>query len=66
MQLRHISPGSNEWKDAMDEGEGGRGWQRLAPEEREKLLKDRSDEDGDLTREARTGTPPRTSGSGHF
>jgi hypothetical protein len=50
MQLRHISPGSNDWKDAMDEGEGGRGWQRLAPEEREKLLKDRRDEDGDLSR----------------
>jgi len=48
MHLRHISPGSNDWKDAMDEGEGGRGWQRLAPEEREKLLKDRRDEDGDL------------------
>ena len=32
MQLRHISPGSNEWKDAMDE-EGRRGWERLAPED---------------------------------
>ena len=44
MQLRHISPRSSDWKDAMDEGEGGRGWERLAPEEREKLLKDRRDE----------------------
>ena len=29
MHLRHISPGSNDWKDAMDEGKGaadGRGW----------------------------------------
>ena len=55
MQLRHISPRSNEWKDVMDEGEGGRGWERLAPEERVKLLKDRRDEDGDLTRAGPTG-----------
>ena len=48
MQLRHISPGSNDWNDAMDEGDGGRGWQRLAPEERVKLLNERRDEDGDL------------------
>jgi hypothetical protein len=48
MQLRHISPGSNDWNDAMDEGEGGRGWERLAPEERVKLLNDRRDEGGDL------------------
>lgn len=50
MHLRHISPRSSDWKDAMDEGEGGRGWQRLAPEERVKLLKDRREEDGDLSR----------------
>jgi hypothetical protein len=36
MQLRHISPGSVDWVDAMDEG-GGRGWEKLAPEERSKL-----------------------------
>jgi hypothetical protein len=65
MQLRHISPGSNEWKDAMDE-EGRRGWERLAPEERVKLLQDRRDEDGDLTREPITGSPRRTLGAGHF
>ncbi len=35
MQLRHISPRSSEWVDAMDEG--GRGWEKLAPEELEKL-----------------------------
>jgi hypothetical protein len=35
MQLRHISPGSAEWADAMQEGDGG--WGRLAPEERNKL-----------------------------
>jgi hypothetical protein len=64
MQLRHISPGSNEWKDAMDE-EGGRGWERLAPEERVKLLQDRRDEDGDLTREPMAGSPRRTLGAGH-
>ena len=37
MQLRHISPGSSDWVDAMDEGGGGRGWEKLAPEERTKL-----------------------------
>ena len=66
MQLRHISPGSNDWQDAMDEGEGGRGWERLAPEERVKLLQDRRDENGDLTHEARTGSPRRTLGAGHL
>jgi hypothetical protein len=55
MQLRHISPRSSDWKDAMDEEAGGRGWEKLAPEEREKLLKDRRDEDGDLTRAGPTG-----------
>jgi hypothetical protein len=41
MQLRHISPRSIDWMDAMDEGAGGRGWEKLAPEERAKLLRDR-------------------------
>jgi hypothetical protein len=41
MQLRHISPRSIDWMDAMDEEAGGRGWERLAPEEQEKLLRDR-------------------------
>jgi hypothetical protein len=50
MQLRHISPRSIDWKDAMDEGMGGRGWEKLAPEERVKLLRDRRDDDGDLSR----------------
>jgi hypothetical protein len=35
MQLRHISPRSSDWMDAMDEG--GRGWEKLAPEERSRL-----------------------------
>jgi hypothetical protein len=60
MHLRHISPRSSDWKDAMDEGEGARGWERLAPEEREKLLKDRRDETGDLKRAGPTGA-----GHGH-
>jgi hypothetical protein len=66
MQLRHISPRSSEWKDAMDEGMGGRGWERLAPEEREKLLQDRRDEDGDLSRAGPSNAAPwrRASGSG--
>jgi hypothetical protein len=58
MQLRHISPRSIDWKDAMDEGMGGRGWERLAPEERVKLLRDRRDENGDLSRAG----PSRTAG----
>ena len=44
MQLRHISPRSIDWMDAMDEGSGGRGWEKLAPEERAKLLRDRQGE----------------------
>ena len=35
MTLRHISPKSSDWVDAMDEG--GSGWDKLAPEELEKL-----------------------------
>lgn len=58
MQLRHISPGSNDWNDAMDEGQGGRGWQRLAPEERVKLLNERREEDGDLSRAGPSGGGP--------
>ena len=42
MQLRHISPRSTDWMDAMDEGSGGRGWEKLAPEERAKLLRERA------------------------
>jgi hypothetical protein len=41
MHLRHISPRSTDWMDAMDEGSGGRGWEKLAPEERQKLERDR-------------------------
>jgi hypothetical protein len=44
MQLRHISPRSIDWMDAMDEGGGGRGWERLAPEEQAKLLRERQEE----------------------
>jgi hypothetical protein len=32
--------------DAMDEEGGGRGWEKLAPEERVKLLRERRDEGG--------------------
>jgi len=61
MQLRHISPGSSDWMDAVDEEAGGRGWEKLAPEERVKLLKDRRDEEGDLKR---AGPPGSGSGQG--
>ena len=44
MQLRHISPGSSDWMDAVDEEAGGRGWEKLAPEERVKLLRERREE----------------------
>jgi hypothetical protein len=37
MQLRHIIPRSSDWVDAMDEGRGGQGWEKLAPEELSKL-----------------------------
>jgi hypothetical protein len=37
MQLRHISPRSSDWLDAMDEEAGGREWERLDPEELDKL-----------------------------
>ena len=46
MQLRHISPRSTDWMDAMEEGAGGRGWEKLAPEEQIKLLRERRDEEG--------------------
>jgi hypothetical protein len=46
MQLRHISPRSSDWMDAMDEEAGGRGWEKLAPEERVKLLRERREEPG--------------------
>ena len=62
MQLRHISPRSSDWKDAMDEEAGGGGWERLAPQERMKLLRDRHEAhaDGDLSRAG----PARVSGQG--
>jgi hypothetical protein len=44
MQLRHITPGSIDWMDAVDEEAGGHGWEKLAPEERVKLLRERRDE----------------------
>jgi hypothetical protein len=53
MQLRHISPGSSDWMDAVDEEAGGRGWEKLAPEERVKLLRERRQAAGS------------TDGSGH-
>lgn len=46
MHLRHISPRSSDWMDAMDEEAGGRGWGRLAPEEQEKLLRERRGQSG--------------------
>ncbi len=43
MQLRHISPRSIDWMDAMDEEGGSRGWEKLGPEEQVKLLRERRD-----------------------
>jgi hypothetical protein len=38
MQLRHISPRSAEWLDAVYDGGGGRGWQqKLASDDKAKL-----------------------------
>ncbi len=53
MQLRHISPRSSDWMDAMDEGGGGRWWEKLAPEEREKLLRERRETSGSLGQQRR-------------
>jgi hypothetical protein len=61
MTLRHISPRSIDCMDAMDEGAGGRGWERLAPEEQEKLLRDRqalSLRPGTSTKSARSRVGP--------
>lgn len=61
MTLRHISPRSIDWMDAMDEGAGGRGWERLAPEEQEKLLRDRqvlSSRPGTSAKSARSRVGP--------
>ena len=61
MTLRHISPRSIDWIDAMDEGAGGRGWERLAPEEQEKLLRDRqtaSSKSGTSAKSARSRVGP--------
>jgi hypothetical protein len=55
MQLRHISPRSIDWMDAMDEGSGGRGWEKLAPEERTKLLRDRQGEPEGTARNGHNG-----------
>jgi hypothetical protein len=59
MQLRHISPRSIDWMDAMDEGSGGRGWEKLAPEERTKLLRDRQGEPAGAGRNGWSSTSER-------
>ena len=65
MQLRHISPGSTDWMDAMDEEVGGRGWEKLAPEERVKLLRERRDEEASPSWGGdRGGGGPSENGSG--
>jgi hypothetical protein len=53
--------------DAMDEEGGGRGWEKLAPEERVKLLRERRDE-GEGVRawggDGQAGSESRSGGSG--
>jgi len=61
MLLRHISPRSTDWMDAMDEGSGGRGWEKLAPEEQAKLLRERPRE-GEGWSPASERRPPRPAG----
>ena len=62
MQLRHISPRSTDWMDAMDEG-GGHGWEKLAPEERVKLLREQHESGGSSRwAEASAGQPPSLTG----
>jgi hypothetical protein len=65
MQLRHISPRSIDWMDAMDEEGGGRGWDRLAPEEQAKLLRDRRDS-GEAAGVSGYGEPRAARPSGYF
>jgi hypothetical protein len=43
--------------DAMDEGAGGRGWEKLAPEERIKLLRERRDEGGGYGQKGERASP---------
>jgi len=43
MQIRHISPRSAEWLDALYDG-GGKGWDKLAPEEKARLRHQREEE----------------------
>ena len=44
MQIRHISPRSAEWIDALYDG-GGKGWDKLAPEEKARLRHQRDDKE---------------------
>jgi hypothetical protein len=51
--------------DAMDEGGGGRGWEKLAPEERVKLLRERraAEPEPESAYEQRSSTGGSSSGS---
>ena len=44
MQIRHISPRSAEWIDALYDG-GGKGWDKLAPEEKARLRHQKDDKE---------------------
>jgi len=62
MLLRHISPRSTDWMDAMDEGSGGRGWEKLAPEEQAKLLRERPRGESESWRAPSERRPARPAG----
>jgi hypothetical protein len=62
MLLRHISPRSTDWMDAMDEGSGGRGWEKLAPEEQAKLLRERTRAEGESWSSGIERRPARPAG----
>jgi hypothetical protein len=52
--------------DAMDEGSGGRGWERLAPEEQVKLHRDRRDSGEATTAMSGYGERKPARPSGYF
>lgn len=65
MQLRHISPRSSDWVDAMDEG-GGRGWEKLGPEERTKLRVEESVSGWQRQGQEAQGEPAGESRDSHY
>ena len=66
MLLRHISPGSTDWMDAMDEGaggEGGRSWGRRSGPSYSASAKSHGDSERQSeSRQSGSGAPSGASG----